>query len=217
MWLTIAIHTARRDDGNASCPYVVRGLLFSWLTFFFTEKKTEWRSWRERRRTGLGYSGLRCSLRIRTLPVAVSLSPPCLARQAARNRLSDLWKTTAIRTVHESSFPLTSPFCRISLTWKNRPEEWAAAILSAAGFIVSSLQSRNAILGPEFLFSRCLSQSFHPPICSWRKREGTCQCPSAPGFPASKELVPQLLQWSCDQCQHRQHISVGGFRVSLPI
>lgn len=98
MWLTIAIHTARRDDGNASCPYVVRGLLFSWLTFFFTEKKTEWRSWRERRRTGQGYSGLRCSLRIRTLPVAVSLSPPCLASQAARNRLSDLWKTTAIRT-----------------------------------------------------------------------------------------------------------------------
>lgn len=118
MWLTIAIHTARRDDGNASCPYVVRGLLFSWLTFFFTEKKTEWRSWRERRRTGLGYSGLRCSLRIRTLPVAVSLSPPCLARQAARNRLSDLWKTTAIRTVHESSFQFTSPFCRISVTWK---------------------------------------------------------------------------------------------------
>ena len=65
---------------------------------FSTEKKTEWRSWRERRRTGLGYSGLRCSLRIRTLPVAVSLSPPCLARKAARNRLSDLWKTTAIRT-----------------------------------------------------------------------------------------------------------------------
>ena len=118
--------------------------------------------------------------------------------------------------LHESSFQFTSPFCLISVSWKNQPEEWAAAILCAEGLIVSSLQSRNSVLAPEFLFSRCLPQSFQP-ICSWRKRDGTCQRLSAPRFPTSKELVPQLLQWSCDQCQHRQHISVGGFRVSLPI
>ena len=49
------------------------------------------------------------------------------------------------------------------------------------------------------------------------KREGTCQCVPAPRFPTSKEQVPQLLQWSRHQYQHSQHISVGGFRVSLRI
>ena len=134
---------------------------------FFTERKTEWRSWRERRRTGLGYSGLRCSLRIRTLPVAVSLSPPVSCEAGGEKSAQRLAEDDCHpNRLHESSFQFTSPFCLISVSWKNRPEEWA--ILCAEGLIVSSLQSRNGILVPEFLFSHCLSQSFHPPICSWR-------------------------------------------------